>query len=69
MAAIKIKTSKLLPLNTTENDNKIEQLFWGKVKIEQAFAVFDFVKQYVTSNDHGDYICKGCGETWRELRR
>jgi ComF family protein len=30
--------------STVENDNKIEQLFWGKVKIEQAFAVFDFVK-------------------------
>jgi ComF family protein len=28
----------------TENDNKIEQLFWGKVNVEQAFAVFDFVK-------------------------
>jgi ComF family protein len=27
-----------------ENDNKIEQLFWGKVQIEQAFSVFDFVK-------------------------
>jgi ComF family protein len=30
--------------SVTENDNKIEQLFWGKVQIEQAFAVFDFVK-------------------------
>lgn len=26
------------------NDKKIEQLFWGKVNIEQAYAVFDFVK-------------------------
>ena len=37
----------------------------GKKSDEFNQAVFDFVKQYVITNDRGDYVCKSCNENVR----
>ena len=39
---------------------------WARIKGNKTDdfnqLVFDFVKKYVTQNEHGDYMCKSCGD-------
>ena len=73
----KNKTLILLKTDEEKKKEKVEiknsichhYLKWNAIKKipkkendKQNQAVFDFVKQYVKINDHGDYICKSCNE-------